>query len=222
MLVEARNVTRSYPNSGNALDGVSLDIEQGEFLAIMGPSGCGKSTLLHLLGGLDTVTSGEITSAGLALHTATDAQLTEYRRQSTGFVFQFFHLLPSMTVLENTSLPLLLANASPATARERAEAMLELAGMKDRMGHFPHQLSGGQMQRAAIARALVHHPLLLLADEPTGNLDSTHAAQVIELFQKIASQQKTTLVIVTHSEEVGRIASRRVWMRDGRLAPPPT
>jgi len=211
------NVTRRYAASGAALDDVSVEIAPDDFIAITGPSGCGKSTLLHLLGGLDSPSSGEIFVGDLPLHSATEGQLTEYRRRRVGIVFQFFHLLPTMTVLENVCLPLLLAGTSLKRAREQAGELLDLVGLGDRPRHFPHQLSGGQMQRTAIARALVHAPGLLLADEPTGNLDSAHAAQVLDLLQKIASQRRTTLIVVTHSEEVAGIVSRRIQMRDGRI-----
>jgi len=203
-----------------ALDNVSLEIAPCEFVAITGPSGCGKSTLMHLIGGLDQPTSGEIVVDGLALHTADDAALTDYRRRRLGIVFQFFHLLPTMTVLENVCLPLMLQGEPPRRARPRAEAVLELVGLSDRAGHLPHQLSGGQMQRTAIARALIHEPRVLLADEPTGNLDSANAGQVLELLQKIASQRRTTLLVVTHSDEVARLAARRIALRDGRIIQP--
>jgi putative ABC transport system ATP-binding protein len=216
-MINLHHVTRRYPNSGAALDDVSLEIPEHEFVAIMGPSGCGKSTLLHLLGGMDTPTNGEIFVGDLALHKATEAELTEYRRRQLGVVFQFFNLLPTMTVLENVCLPLLLQGQPLPEVRERAAELIALVGLTDRGGHRVHQLSGGQMQRTAIARALIHNPMLLLADEPTGNLDSAHAEQVLELLQKIASQRRTTLIVVTHSEEVARAASRRIRMRDGKI-----
>lgn len=218
-LISLRHISRHYPASGAALNDVSLEIAEHEFAAITGPSGCGKSTLLRLIGGLDTPTGGEIWIGDLALHRATERQLTDYRRRHLGMVFQFFHLLPTMTVFENISLPLLLAGEPLARVRPRAQEMVELVGLADRAGHFAHQLSGGQMQRTAIARALVHAPRLLLADEPTGNLDSAHAEQVMELLQKIASQRRTTLLVVTHSEEVARLAARRIRLRDGRVLP---
>lgn len=199
---------------------MSLEIAEHEFVAITGPSGCGKSTLLHLIGALDTPTSGEVEVAGLALHRATEAELTDFRRRRLGIVFQFFHLLPTMSVRENVCLPLLLAGEPLRSAQPKADALLELVGLADRAGHFLHQLSGGQMQRAAIARALIHEPQVLLADEPTGNLDSASAEQVLALLQKIASQRRTTMVVVTHSEEVARLAHRRIRLRDGRILPP--
>jgi putative ABC transport system ATP-binding protein len=217
-VIRLRQVTRIYPSSGPALDDVSVEIAAHELVAITGPSGCGKSTLLHLIGGLDSPTKGEIYVDGAALHTASETDLTDYRRHKVGMVFQFFNLLPSMTVAENVALPLLLAREPIARARARAAELIELVGMSGRSGHFPHQISGGQMQRTAIARALIHEPSLFLADEPTGNLDSGHAGQILELLQKIASQRRTTLVVVTHSEEVARIATRSIQMRDGKIA----
>ncbi len=201
-----------------ALDDVSLDIAEGEFVAITGPSGCGKSTLMHLIGGLDTPTAGEIVVAGLPLHRASEAELTAYRRTKLGIVFQFFNLLPTMTVRENICLPLLLRGDPIAPARRKADEIIDLVGLSDRAEHGMHQLSGGQLQRTAIARALVHEPAVLLADEPTGNLDSANAAQVMELLQKISSQRRTTLLVVTHSEEIARSTARRIRLRDGQIA----
>jgi len=217
-LIQACSLTRRYPNGVAALEEVSLEVAANEFVAITGPSGCGKSTLLHLLGGLDSPDSGELTVGGLPLHSAGDKELTHFRRHVVGIVFQFFHLLPTMTALENVMLPRLLHGEPPREVRPHAASMLELVGLADRAGHFPHQLSGGQMQRTAIARALVHSPALLLADEPTGNLDSASATQVLELLRKIASEGRTTLVVVTHSAEVAAMAPRRIRMQDGRVA----
>ena len=228
-LIRLRDVRRLYgataPEPGSAdagapvhaLDGLSLEIAEREFAAVTGPSGCGKSTLLHLLGGLDRPTSGELFVGDLALHSADETALTQYRRRDLGIVFQFFNLLPTMNVLENVSLPLLLAGQPPARTRPRALELLDLVGMTPRAGHFVHQLSGGEMQRTAIARALVHRPRLLLADEPTGNLDSRNAERVLETLVTVAAAGLTTLVIVTHAEEVARAASRRVRLRDGKM-----
>lgn len=201
----------------HAVDGLSLEIEKNEFVAVTGPSGCGKSTLIHLLAGLEYPTSGEILVEGLALHTADDAALTEYRRHRLGLVFQFFNLLPTMNVLENVSFPLLLQGVSPGESEKRATEVLGLVGLADRSTHFTHQLSGGEQQRTAIARALVHRPSLLIADEPTGNLDSQAAATVMSLMQDIATARLTTLIVVTHSHDVARAAARRVEMRDGKI-----
>ena len=200
-----------------ALDNVSGQIETGDFVAITGESGCGKSTLMHLLGGLDQPTSGEIYVDEITLHLASDKELTRYRRDTLGIVFQFFNLLPTMRVEENVMIPLLLQGMKPKLASEQAMAALETVGMHERRRHFPHQLSGGEMQRTAIARALVHRPKLLLADEPTGNLDSRNARNVIEILEKIASQRLATMIIVTHSEEIARAASRRIHLRDGKI-----
>ena len=202
-----------------ALDSVSLEINRGEFVAITGASGSGKSTLLNLLGGLDHPTSGEVVVDGLHLESAGEKELTLYRRSKLGIVFQFFNLLPSMSVTENVELPLLLRGEAPSGVRSAALAMLDQVGMAHRASHFPHQLSGGEMQRAAIARALIHTPSLLLADEPTGNLDSGNASQVLEVIAKIASLRTTTVIMVTHSDSVAAQADRRIQMKDGRIAP---
>ena len=207
----------SGERSVHAVDGVSLEIARGEFVAVTGPSGCGKSTLMHLLAGLDTPTSGEIIVDDLALQTASDAELTEYRRRRLGLVFQFFNLLPTMNVLENVSFPLLLQGVPHAEAEARAQALLGLVEMQERAAHFVHQLSGGEQQRTAIARALVHRPSLLIADEPTGNLDSKSAEMVIRVLTRIGQEKMATLIVVTHSEEVAGTASRRIEMRDGRV-----
>ena len=201
-----------------ALDSVSLSVARGEFVAITGPSGSGKSTLLNLLGGLDHPTSGEVVVDGIHLETAGEKELTLYRRLKLGIVFQFFNLLPSMSVVENVELALLLRGDAPKPARAAAMEMLDLVGMTNRATHFPHQLSGGEMQRAAIARGLVHGPSLLLADEPTGNLDSANASQVLEVIAKIASRRTTTVIMVTHSDSVAAMAERRIRMKDGRIA----
>ena len=202
-----------------ALNSVSLEIVRGEFVAITGPSGSGKSTLLNLLGGLDHPTSGEVVVDEVHLEKADDHTLTLYRRTKLGIVFQFFNLLPSMSIAENVEMPLLLRGDPPGTVRKAALEMLDQVGMSRRADHFPHQLSGGEMQRAAIARALIHAPSLLLADEPTGNLDSKNAGQVLEVITKIASRGTTTVIMVTHSESVAALADRRIQMLDGCIAP---
>jgi putative ABC transport system ATP-binding protein len=219
-LISLKNVTRHYKTGEravHALDGVSLEIARNEFVAVSGPSGCGKSTLIHLLAGLEHPTAGEIVVDGLALHTADDTALTVYRRRRLGLVFQFFNLLPTMSVLENVSFPLLLQGIPPHQSEKRAEELIALVGLTNRSTHFVHQLSGGEQQRTAIARALVHQPALLIADEPTGNLDSHSASTVMRLLEKIAAERLTTLIVVTHSDEVARAASRRVEMRDGKV-----
>lgn len=219
-MVHLQSLTRTY-HSGlgevRALDGLTLDIAAGSFLAVTGPSGCGKSTLLNILAGLDRPTSGTVTVDDVALHDASERELTNYRRHTMGIVFQFFHLLPSMSVAENVELPLLLRGDSPKIAAARVADMLELVGLESRSRHFPHQLSGGEMQRTAIARALAGEPRLLLADEPTGNLDSRNADRVCETLLKIASQKIAVLVIVTHSEAVATLAPERIHILDGKI-----
>ncbi len=207
----------SGDRSVHAVDGVSLEIAEGEFVAITGASGCGKSTLMHLIAGLDTPTAGEIFVDGLPLHAADDAALTDYRRHRLGLVFQFFNLLPTMNVLENVGFPLLLQGVGLRETEERAHELLALVGMTERARHFVHQLSGGEQQRTAIARALVHRPSLLIADEPTGNLDSAAAGKVMQVLAQIGAERRATLIVVTHSNEVARAASRRIEMRDGKV-----
>jgi putative ABC transport system ATP-binding protein len=219
-MVRLERVTRIYAKSASAvraLNEVSLELADGEFAAVTGPSGCGKSTLLNLLGGLDRPDSGEIWIGRLPLHRARERQLTRYRRHDLGIVFQFFNLLPGMTVAENVELPLVLRGDPARKSRPRVAAMLELVGLGHRRRHFPHQLSGGEMQRVAIARALAGSPRLLLADEPTGNLDSANAASVTEALQRVAAEKIATLVIVTHSEELAALAPRHIRMRDGQV-----
>lgn len=201
----------------HALDGVTLHIAPREFVAITGPSGCGKSTLLHLLGGLDRPSRGELHVDGIPLHRADDATLTNFRRHRVGIVFQFFNLLPTMNVLENIAFPLMLDGTRWEEAREKARELVTRVGLRDRAEHLVHQLSGGEQQRTAFARALIHNPALLLADEPTGNLDSRSAELIVELLHQIAADNLTTLVVVTHSAEVAQTARRKIEMRDGRI-----
>ena len=222
MFIRANKISRHYSGGVDALRDVDLEIAEGEFVAVTGASGCGKSTLLHLLGALDTPTSGELWVGDLALHDADDRERTRYRRDGVGIVFQFFNLMPTMTVLENVALPLRLAGVARGAAKGRAEELVEKVSLSGRAGHFPHQLSGGEMQRAAVARALVGRPGLLLADEPTGNLDSENAALVLELFREIHEQGLATMVVVTHSDEVAAAAGRCVRMADGEVLAEPT
>ncbi len=219
-MISLQNVTRYYESgerSVHALDGISLVIGRHEFVAVVGPSGCGKSTLIHLIAGLDRPTTGEIVVDGLSLTTADDAQLTNFRRRQLGLVFQFFNLLPTMNVLENVSLPLMLQGVPIAECTARAHELLRVVGLTNRATHFIHQLSGGEQQRTAIARALVHRPSLLIADEPTGNLDTTSAERVLGLLHQIAEERLATLILVTHSAEIAAAASRRIEMRDGKI-----
>jgi putative ABC transport system ATP-binding protein len=201
-----------------ALDGVTLEIAAGEMVAIMGPSGSGKSTLLHLLGALETPTSGEIALAGRRYDGLGDAELTLLRREKIGFVFQFFNLLPALTAEENVLLPALIAGRRDEATRDRARALLERVGLAQRANHLPSELSGGEQQRVSIARALLTEPELVLADEPTGNLDTRSSAQVLELLRDVNASEGQTLVIVTHDPEAAATAGRVVFMRDGRLA----
>jgi len=219
-MIRLVKASRSYGQPPvTALHELSLEIARGEFVSITGPSGSGKSTLLNLLGGLDHPSSGEVIVDGVHLESAGDRELTLYRRTRLGIVFQFFNLLPSMTVAENVEMPLLLRGDAAGGIRRAALEMLEEVGMGHRADHFPHQLSGGEMQRAAIARALVHGPSLLLADEPTGNLDSGNASQVLNVISKIASRRTATVIMVTHSDAVAALADRRIRMLDGRIVP---
>ena len=197
-----------------AVDRVDLSIARGEALAIMGPSGCGKSTLLHLLGGLDRSTSGELWLNGRRIDRLSERGLARLRRREIGFVFQAFHLMDELTAQENVELPALLAGRSPSNARRRAQQLLEQVGLGDRMGHLPSALSGGQRQRVAIARALVNEPLVVFADEPTGNLDSAATLEVLRLFEAL-HVAGLTLVVVTHDERIAATADRLISMRDG-------
>ena len=194
---------------------ISLALAPGSLTALVGRSGCGKTTLLNLAGAMDLPTSGFVFIDGLATSSLSDAELTALRRRRVGFVFQFFQLLPTLTVLENVVLPLLLAGNRRAS--ENARDRLGWVGLEDKAGFMPYQLSGGQMQRVAIARALVHSPDLLLADEPTGNLDTTSGKQVLELLCESAMRYGATVLLATHSAEAAAIASRRVHLRDGRI-----
>ena len=219
-MIRCRDVCKLYQQGENqitALSGVSLEIDRGSFAAIMGPSGSGKSTLLHLIGGLDRPTSGELLVDGRLIGQMVDDQVTLFRRHKIGFVFQFFNLLPTLTALENISLPLVLDGRSKAQAEERAALLLARVGLDKRKNHLPEALSGGEIQRIAIARALSYNPPLLLADEPTGNLDSRNGAAILELLRQCNQQDGCTVVMVTHSEEAAKYADRRIYLRDGRV-----
>ena len=217
-LVELRNVIKDYDTDGErvrALDDISLTFESGEFVAIVGRSGCGKSTLLNLAGAMDFPTGGGVLIDGERTSAANDSMLTQIRRDKIGFVFQSFQLLHTLSAVENVELPLLLSgcNSARRTALERLVSV-ELAGLENRM---PHQLSGGQMQRVAIARALVHSPKVLLADEPTGNLDNTTGAKILELLLRLTREKGTATLMATHSDEAAAIADVVVTMRDGKV-----
>jgi len=222
-MIRVENASKLYGRTNaegatvHALNGVSLHIKEGEFVAIMGPSGCGKSTLLHVLGGLDVLSSGEIFIDEEPIHRLNEEGLTRLRREKIGFVFQFFNLLPTLTVEENIRLPGVLQSQPSAKMEDRCRELLAAVGMEHRAKHRLHQLSGGEMQRTALARALFMEPRVLLADEPTGNLDSEASAKVVNLFREIGERHRTTIVMVTHSREVAAAAHRLVEMRDGRV-----
>jgi ABC-type lipoprotein export system ATPase subunit len=216
-VLRARALRREYGRGEGlvrAVDGIDLDITRGETVAVMGPSGCGKSTLLHLLGGLDRPSGGELWFGGRRIERLSERALAEMRRREVGFVFQAFHLMEELTAQENVELPALLAGRSPGAARRRARDLLDQVGLGDRAGHLPSALSGGQRQRVAIARALASGPVLVLADEPTGNLDSAATLDVLRLFEQLNAAGQT-LVIVTHDERIAATASRLISMRDG-------
>ena len=219
-VVRLDNVVKTYSmgeSEVHALRGISFQIEQGEFLSIMGPSGSGKSTCMNMIGCLDRPTSGLVEINGKETAKMTEKELAVLRNQTVGFVFQQYHLIPSMNVLENVMLPLKYAHVDHSERVERAEAALESVGLGERMKHRPHELSGGQKQRVAIARAMVTQPKILLADEPTGALDSTTGKQVMEMFRKINSEQKTTIIIVTHDPRIGASTERCIKILDGQI-----
>jgi putative ABC transport system ATP-binding protein len=217
VLVHAEGLRKEYGSGESlvrALDAVDLDVNRGEAVAVMGPSGCGKSTLLHLIGGLDRPSAGALTVAGQRVDELSERALAHLRRDEIGFVFQAFHLMDELTAQENVELPALLAGCTPGEARARATALLEQVGLADRARHLPSMLSGGQRQRVAIARALANDPQIVLADEPTGNLDSAAAFGVLGLLEGLHAKGQT-LVIVTHDERIATTADRVISMRDG-------
>jgi len=220
LLIHASKLTRRY-NVGNAvvaaLSEVELTVPSGEFTALVGPSGSGKSTLLNLIGGLDRPSSGEIRVKGLSLGTASEPELVRYRRAQVGFIFQSFNLLPTLTALENVETPLMLVEVPRSARRDRAKALLESVGLAQRMLHKPNELSGGEKQRVAIARALANRPALLLADEPTGNLDSKTGGAVLDLLCGLLKAQGLTMIMVTHDPEIAARANRIVHLRDGSI-----
>lgn len=216
-VISIRNITRNF-HLGNevvkVLKGIDLEIERGEYVAIMGPSGSGKSTLMNLLGCLDTPTGGQYVLNGKDVSQMTDDELAEVRNKEIGFVFQTFNLLPRTTALDNVALPMIYAGATKAERKTRAEQVLSDVGLADRMDHKPNQLSGGQRQRVAVGRALVNHPSIILADEPTGNLDSKTSVEIMNLFDEIHSNGNT-VILVTHEEEIAEHAHRIIRLRDG-------
>ena len=220
VVLEARDVEKSYGSDGarvHALRGVDLKVGKGEFVAIMGPSGSGKSTFLHILGGVDVPTAGKVLLEGKDLAAMTDDERTLIRRQRMGFIFQSFNLLPAFTAEENVALPLELGGMSSGMARRQAAETLEMVGVGHRRDHIPSSMSGGEQQRVAIARALVTQPAILLADEPTGNLDSSNGLQVVALLRQLVDEQEQTIVMVTHDTDVAAQADRLVRLCDGQV-----
>ena len=219
-VVCARELVKIYGQGRaavRALNGVDLDVARGEFSAIMGPSGSGKSTLLHLLGGLDAPTSGSVRIAGIELRGLGDRDLTLLRRRRMGFIFQFFNLLPTLTAEENVAFPLLLAGDNPDRYAGRIDSLLDLVGLVERRHHLPQELSGGEQQRVAVARALVSEPEIVLADEPTGNLDSATGEDVLTIMRRSCADLGQTIVMVTHDPAAAGIADRTLFMRDGAI-----
>lgn len=219
-MIRLENVVKDYRRGEQevrALNGVSLRLDKGQFLSIMGPSGSGKSTLLNLIGGLDQPTTGEIFLDGEPLHGISDDALTLVRRKKVGFIFQFFNLLPILTAVENVALPLLLDGLSFSCIKDKAVQMLEMVGLQGRIEHRPEQLSGGEMQRVAIARALISNPSVLLADEPTGNLDSQRSQEILEILKQL-NKEGQTIVMVTHDPMAAAFASRIIRLKDGLLS----
>lgn len=222
-VIEAREVCKTYARGDrhvDALRGVTLSISAGEHVSLVGPSGCGKSTLLHLCGAMDRPTQGDVILEGRSLLGLNDDELTRVRRRRIGFVFQFFNLLPTLTVRQNIALPLLLDGGPMTEAVERAEVLADRVRLGDRLEHYPAELSGGEAQRAAIARAVIHEPALLIADEPTGNLDSENGARVLDVLLECQDRFGTALLMATHDDGVAARGHRIVRMRDGREAAP--
>lgn len=219
-LLSATDLRKTYVSGEarvSALAGVSLELDKGDFVALMGPSGCGKSTLLHLCGAMDRPSAGRIEFEGRDLASLNDDELTRLRRERIGFVFQFFNLLPTLTLADNVMLPCLLGGMRTAEAEARARTLAERVGIAHRWSHYPQQLSGGEMQRGAIARALVHEPALLVADEPTGNLDSDNGTRVLSLLSELNRDLGVTILLATHATDVAAAARQVLRMRDGRF-----
>lgn len=218
-LLEIRDIKRDFRLGSeilHVLKGISLNIEKGEYVALMGPSGSGKSTLMNILGCLDTPTSGEYFLNGRDVSKLSDAELADIRNKEIGFVFQTFNLMPRTTALDNVALPMIYAGVGKEKRQERAREVLELVGLSDRMTHKPNELSGGQRQRVAVARALVNRPSIILADEPTGNLDSKTSQEIMALFNEI-HQKGNTVILVTHEEDIAQHAHRIIRLRDGLI-----
>ncbi len=220
VIVQARDVAKTYDTGSvrvEALRSIDLQVRRGEMIAIMGPSGCGKTTLLNCLSGLDSIDAGDVTIEGRSLREMSDHERTEYRALRMGFVFQFYNLMPVLTSVENVELPLLVARVPMAEARRRALQALALVGLERRAGHVPEALSGGERQRVTIARSLVNDPAIVWADEPTGDLDSEMAEEIVTLMRKLNAERNLTFVIVTHDINVGRQTDRIVRMLDGQV-----
>lgn len=215
-LIGINKVYRTKEIETQALENVNLEVKKGEFISIMGPSGCGKSTLLNIIGLLDNASSGSIEINGVSTEQMKDKQLAAFRNHNLGFVFQSFHLINSLNVLDNVELPLLYRNVSSSERRKAAEAVLEKVGLTHRMRHFPTQLSGGQCQRVAIARAIVGNPEIILADEPTGNLDSKMGVEVMDILHKLNTEDGRTIIMVTHNEMQAQQTNRIIRFFDGR------
>jgi len=219
MLIQLKNITKVYKNhfvETKALDGVTLSIEKGEFVAIMGPSGSGKSTLLHILGLLDKPTTGDYFFEGKKVDDLDEDELADFRNQKIGFVFQAYNLLPRISALKNVALPLVYQGVGKEEREKRAFEELRAVGLADKTNHFPNQLSGGQQQRVAIARALVTNPSIILADEPTGNLASTQAEEIMKIFKDLNKKGKT-IVLITHEEDIAKWAKRIIKIKDGKI-----
>lgn len=213
-ILQANSIVKYYGQL-KVLREVSLNIEKGTFVSIMGASGAGKSTLMHILGSLDHPTSGQVIIEGTDLYKLNAAQQSEFRNKHLGFVFQFHHLLPEFTAIENVAMPLWIGGENKKEGLMKAQEILERVGLKDRLNHRPQQMSGGEQQRVAIARAVVHNPKLLFADEPTGNLDTENAASIHRLFLELQKEKGITIVVVTHNEELAEIGDRTLHMKDG-------
>jgi len=219
-MIELKNVSKTYELGGEkifALDNVNLKIEKGDFVAIIGPSGSGKSTLANVIGGLDEPDEGQVLIDGTDISKVNDAILSDYRNKKIGFIFQSFNLQPTYTALENVMIPLIFAKIPPRARKERAEECLKAVGLEDRINHRPGQLSGGQRQRVCIARALVNNPEIIIADEPTGNLDSKKGQEIVALLKELNQKAQITLFVITHDQTVAKEAKRIIEIRDGRL-----
>lgn len=219
-MIVLRSISKTYGTGAaqvHALRGIEIEVGSGQFVSIMGPSGCGKSTLLNLIGAIDTPTTGKIEINGQDISALDDDGLTLFRRRHIGLVFQFFNLLPTLNALDNTLLPVMLERTPTAADRERAMQLLGDVGLGERVHHHMHQLSGGEMQRVAIARALIMKPSLLLADEPTGNLDSTTGAAILNLLKRACEKTGTTIVMVTHDATAAQVGHRVLWLKDGLI-----